>query len=91
MPTPAELLAALDQTGKPVPLTRLAKRFDERVSVLLREFTALNDASVGGVAGPGWVRLVCDEAGRWTVRLTALAGSDLNSDAGWMADPKDAR
>lgn len=56
--------------GEPVALTRLAKRLDERVSVLLRELTALSEASVGGMAGPGLVRLACDEAGRWTVHLT---------------------
>ena len=57
--------------GEPVALTRLAKRLDERVSVLLRELTALSDASLGGVAGPGLVRLNCDESGRWTVALVA--------------------
>ena len=55
--------------GEPVALTRLAKRLDQRVSVLLRELTALSDASVGGVPGPGLVQLACDDAGRWTVRL----------------------
>ena len=55
--------------GEPVALTRLAKRLDQRVSVLLRELTALSDARVGGVPGPGLVQLACDDAGRWTVRL----------------------
>lgn len=66
----AELLQALLELapgGEPVPLTRLAKRLDRRVSVLLRELTALSDARLGGVPGPGLVRLACDEAGRWTV------------------------
>ncbi|MEO6278703.1 hypothetical protein [Roseateles sp.] len=58
--------------GEPVALTRLAKQLDQRVSVLLREFTALSDASVGGVTGPGLVRLACDDAGRWTVALVQL-------------------
>ncbi|WP_422017987.1 hypothetical protein [Roseateles sp.] len=68
----ARLLQTLHELapgGEPVALTRLAKRLDERVSVLLRELTALSDASLGGVAGPGLVQLACDDDGRWTVRL----------------------
>ena len=64
-----QLLLQLDE-GQGVALTRLAKRLDERVSVLLRQATALTDAVVGGVAGPGWLRLQCDEAGRWVACLT---------------------
>ncbi len=64
-----QLLQELAPGGEPVPLTRLAKRLDLRVSVLLRELTALSDARLGGVPGPGLVRLACDEAGRWTVVL----------------------
>ncbi len=63
------LLLELDE-GRGVALARLAKRLDERVSVLLREGAALSDAVIGGEAGPGWVRLVCDDAGRWTAHLT---------------------
>ncbi len=63
------LLLALDD-GQGVALARLAKRLDERVSVLLREGTALGDATISGVRGPGWVRLACDDAGRWTAHLT---------------------
>lgn len=66
-------LRELAPGGEPVALTRLAKRLDERVSVLLRELTALSDASLGGVPGPGLVQLACDDGGRWTVRLTATA------------------
>lgn len=69
----AELLHTLRElapAGEPVALTRLAKRLDQRVSVLLRELTALSGASIGGAAGPGLVQLACDDAGRWTVRLT---------------------
>jgi hypothetical protein len=68
------LLQALHELapgGEPVPLTRLAKRLDERVSVLLRACTGLSDASFGGVPGPGLVALACDDAGRWTVQLLA--------------------
>ena len=56
-------------TAMPVALTRLAKRLDQRVSVLLRELTALSDARLGGVPGPGLVRLACDDAGRWTAAI----------------------
>jgi hypothetical protein len=70
MRTPAELLRELAGDTQPVPLTRLAKRLDARVSELLREFTALGDARLGGIAGPGWVSLHCEEGGRWTVTLT---------------------
>jgi hypothetical protein len=73
----AELLQALRELGpggEPVALTRLAKRLDQRVSVLLRELTALSDASVGGAPGPGLVRLACDDSGRWTVRLFPKGG-----------------
>jgi len=64
-----QTLRELAPGGEPVALTRLAKRLDERVSVLLRELTALSDAAIGGVAGPGLVRLACDDTGRWTVAL----------------------
>lgn len=64
-----QLLHKLD-AHRPVALTRLAKRLDERVSVLLRMLTPLGDAALGGVAGAGWVTLHCDEAGRWTAQLT---------------------
>ena len=63
-------LAALD-AGQGVALTRLAKRLGLGVSVLMREFTMLSDAKLGGVAGPGYVRLVLDEkTGRWVAHLT---------------------
>ena len=62
------LLAQLD-TGDGVPLTRLAKQLDQRVSVLMRTFTHLSDARLGGVAGPGFVRMAEDE-GRWRAWIT---------------------
>ena len=68
------LLLELDD-GQGVPLTRLAKRLDERVSVLLRRCTALSAAVIAGAAGPGWVQLHCDSSGRWVARLTS-AGRD---------------
>ncbi|MDG0853871.1 hypothetical protein [Roseateles puraquae] len=67
-----QTLRELAPGGEPVALTRLAKRLDERVSVLLRELTALSDASLGGVPGPGLVQLACDDGGRWTVRLAVV-------------------
>lgn len=78
MPTPLSenllhTLAELDQQGRGVALTRIAKRLGLTVSLLMREYTLLSDARLGGVAGPGWVRLVCDEekgSGRWLVHLT---------------------
>jgi hypothetical protein len=66
-----QTLHELAPGGEPVALTRLAKRLDQRVSVLLRALTALSEASLGGVPGPGLVRLACDDAGRWTVALRA--------------------
>ena len=82
MRTPAELLLALADSAGPVPLTRLAKRLDARVSELLREFASLSDARLGGVAGPGWVSLHCDDAGRWTVTLTEAGRARLSSAQG---------
>ena len=32
---------------------------------------------IGGVAGPGWLSLACDDAGRWTARLTEAGRSKL--------------
>ncbi|MGQ3054894.1 MAG: hypothetical protein ACT6S0_24150 [Roseateles sp.] len=65
-----QTLHELAPHGEPVALTRLAKRLDQRVSVLLRHATALGDTVIGGVRGPGWVALQCDDAGRWVARLT---------------------
>jgi hypothetical protein len=65
-------LAELDDKGQGVALTRIAKRLGLSVSGLMREFTLLSDARLGGEAGPGWVRLACDEegSGRWLAHLT---------------------
>lgn len=64
-----QTLLELAPDGQPVALTRLAKRLDQRVSVLLRELTSLSDARIAGVPGPGLVKLTCDDAGRWTAQL----------------------
>ena len=70
LPECLSVLSALD-TGDGVALTRLAKRLDLGVSVLMREFTMLSDAKLGGVAGPGYERLALDEkTGRWVAHLT---------------------
>jgi DNA-binding MarR family transcriptional regulator len=63
-------LAELDEKGQGVALTRIAKRLGLTVSALMREFTRLSDARLGGVAGPGWIRLECEASGRWLAHLT---------------------
>jgi hypothetical protein len=70
-----QALAELDG-GKGVSLPRLAKRTGLRVSVLLRLFTLLSDARVGDSVGPGWVRLVLEEDGRWMASMTAAGRGD---------------
>ncbi|CAN5180581.1 hypothetical protein BH11PSE10_BH11PSE10_11400 [soil metagenome] len=69
-PESLQQLAELD-AGDGVALTRLGKRLGLGISVLMREFTRLSDAKLGGVAGPGYVRLALDEkSGRWVAHLT---------------------
>ena len=63
------LLSELD-SGDGVPLTRLAKQLDQRVSVLMRTFTHLSDARLGGMAGPGFVRMA-EAGGHWRAWVTA--------------------
>lgn len=63
-------LADLDE-GEGVSLPRLAKRLGLRVSVLLRLYTLMSDARIGNASGPGWVRLMCDDQGRWRAWITA--------------------
>lgn len=72
-------LAELD-TGDGVPLTRLAKQLDQRVAVLIRTFTLLSDARLGGVAGPGYVRLGEDE-GRWRAWITPAGRATAEASA----------
>ncbi|RYF21313.1 MAG: hypothetical protein EOO33_17200 [Comamonadaceae bacterium] len=50
-------------------MPRLSKRLGVGASVVLRELTLLGDAALGGIAGPGWVR-VQQADGRWRVALT---------------------
>lgn len=70
------VLAQLDQ-GEGVSLARLAKRLGQRVSVLLRLYTLMSEASLGGQAGPGWVRLACDARGHWRAWITAAGRGDV--------------
>jgi len=72
-------LAELD-TGDGVPLTRLAKQLDQRVAVLIRTFTMLSDARLGGVAGPGYARLAEDE-GRWRAWITPAGRAAVEASA----------
>jgi hypothetical protein len=66
-------LLALDEDGRGVALTRLAKRLEVRVSVLIRLYTQMGDARIGDAVGPGWVRLQVDEAGQWRAFATDAA------------------
>jgi hypothetical protein len=68
-----EELLALDEDGRGVALTRLAKRLGVRVSVLIRLYTQMSDARIGDAVGPGWVRLQVDEAGQWRAFATDIA------------------
>lgn len=65
-------LLTLDADGRGVSLTRLAKRLDVRVSVLIRLYTQMSDARIGDSSGPGWVRLQVDEGGQWRAFVTPL-------------------
>lgn len=62
-----ELAAAPGEGGMSLP--RLGKRLGQGASVLMRQLTLMGDAAVGGVAGPGWVRVVQTDD-RWVVHLT---------------------
>ena len=71
VPLTAALLRALAQEGSEhgVSLPRLVKRLGLGASVLMRELTCMSDAVLGGVRGPGWVR-VAQSDGRWVAQLT---------------------
>ena len=73
-PLPVVLLWTLSQeqaerAESQIPLTRIAKKTGLGVSVILREFTQLSDAVLGGTPGPGLVH-VEQQDGRWLVGLT---------------------
>lgn len=62
-----ELAEAPAEGGMSLP--RLGKRLGQGVSVLMRQLALMGDAVIGGVRGPGWVRVVqLDE--RWVAHLT---------------------
>jgi FdhD protein len=62
-----ELAAAPGDAGMSLP--RLGKQLGLGVSVLMRALSAMGHARIGGVEGPGWVR-VTQEEDRWTAALT---------------------
>ncbi|MES2531234.1 MAG: hypothetical protein V4636_09385 [Pseudomonadota bacterium] len=50
-------------------LPRLGKRLGQGASVIMRQLTRMGDAAIGGVQGPGWVRVLqLDD--RWVAHLT---------------------
>lgn len=50
-------------------LPRLGKRLGQGASVVMRQLTLMGDSALGGVRGPGWVRVVqLDD--RWVAHLT---------------------
>jgi len=71
-PVPAailrELAAAPGEAGMSLP--RLGKHLGLGASVLMRALSAMSHARIGGVDGPGWVRVTQVED-RWTAALTA--------------------
>jgi hypothetical protein len=62
-----ELAAAPGDAGMSLP--RLGKHLGQGASVLMRVLSAMGYARIGGVDGPGWVR-VTQEDERWTAALT---------------------
>ena len=68
-----ELAAAPGDAGMSLP--RLGKHLGLGVSVLMRSLSAMSHARIGGVEGPGWVRVTQVEE-RWSAALTQ-AGRDF--------------
>ena len=58
-----------------VSLPWLGKQVGGGASVLMRHLTRMGSATLGGVAGPGWVQVVQSGA-RWEVHLTP-AGREM--------------
>ena len=69
-----------ERAEQSVSLTRLSKRLDTSVSVLMREITMLTDAMLGDRRGPGLLRM-WQEEGRWLVVLTP-EGTSLLTEQG---------
>ena len=68
-----ELVIAPGDAGMSLP--RLGKRLGLGASVLMRALSAMGHARIGGVEGPGWVRVKQLEE-RWNAALTQ-AGRDF--------------
>ena len=68
-----ELAAAPGEAGMSLP--RLGKHLGLGASVLMRSLAAMTHARIGGVEGPGWVRVTQVEE-RWNATLT-LAGREF--------------
>jgi hypothetical protein len=62
-----ELAAVPGDAGMSMP--RLGKHLGLGASVLMRALSAMGNARIGGVDGPGWVRVTQVEE-RWTAALT---------------------
>jgi hypothetical protein len=62
-----ELAAAPGVAGMSLP--RLGKHLGLGASVLMRALSGMGHARIGGVHGPGWVR-VTQQDERWTAALT---------------------
>jgi len=62
-----ELATAPNDAGMSLP--RLGKHLGLGASVLMRTLSAMSHARLGGVDGPGWVR-VTQIDDRWTAALT---------------------
>ena len=62
-----ELATAPGEAGMSLP--RLGKHLGLGASVLMRSLSAMSNARIGGVDGPGWVRVTQVEE-RWNAALT---------------------
>ena len=62
-----ELAETPGEAGMSLP--RLGKHLGLGASVLMRALSAMGHARIGGVDGPGWVRVRQDEE-RWSAALT---------------------
>jgi len=62
-----ELAAAPGEAGMSLP--RLGKHLGLGASVLMRSLSAMTNARIGGIDGPGWVRVTQVEE-RWNAALT---------------------
>ena len=61
-------MLAQEPDGTGVSLPRLGQRLGQGASVLMRRLTMMGDAAIGGVRGPGWVRVV-QQDDRWVAHL----------------------